>query len=404
MTGEPNSSNGPFPGLPSGDRPGPETPGGPEGAPGGPAGAPGGSAGAPGGPAGRGDAGGVHPWPFPTFQLVPAEKKKKRRWWLIALIVFALLLLLGRLLTLKRDEYTEKTVRAGQDGEPRILLVRVNGPIGVGGLFGGVTAEQVCRQLRHARSDRTIGAVLLCVSSPGGGVTASDTIWHEILETKKSGLPVLAFLDGMAASGGYYVAAPADRIVASPTTMVGSIGVIFFRLDVSRALERLGISDESLKVGELKYAGSMTRAMSEEEREMLQGLLDSVYDRFVSIVAEGRGMPREKVLELADGRIFTAEEAKENGLIDETGYFKDAVAEVRKLAKSPEGEVVTYRRRHPLASFLTEARAEETALSAEVTAALAAVLRELAEPRFEYRWRPGAAGRISDTAPVESPE
>ena len=192
------------------------------------------------------------------------------------------------------------------------------------------------------------------MNSPGGGITDCDRIHHEILELKKA-RPALRFVSlirDVAASGGYYVSAPCDRIIAHPTTITGSIGVIMSFMNLEGLFEKIGYREVVIKSAEHKDIGSMGRPMTDKERELLQSMLNEMYDRFVQIVADGRKMDVLKVRELADGRIYTGSQAKANGLVDELGYFDQAVDAAMKLAGVSDANVVEYQKPFTLQDLL----------------------------------------------------
>lgn len=210
--------------------------------------------------------------------------------------------------------------------------------IGVLPIQGTLTeSDALVAQLVEFKKDKRIKAILLRVNSPGGGVGPSQEIYREIrktIETKK----VIASLGGVAASGGYYVASAADRIVANPGTLAGSIGVIMEFVQVEELLKKVGVSVEVLKTGEFKDIGSLHRKLSEGDREMIRTVVFDVQKQFVQAVAEGRNLPVEKVREIADGRILTGAQCKDLGLVDHLGNFEDAV-ELAKTLAGIKGEV-----------------------------------------------------------------
>ncbi len=206
------------------------------------------------------------------------------------------------------------------------------------------TVRDVKEKLRKAEQDRRIKGVVLRINSPGGTVTASDMIYEEIRKFKeKSEIPVVAQMLSTAASGGYYVALAADRIMAQPTTITGSIGVIIQKFNVHELLAKIGIINTPVKSGVHKDIGSPFRPQTSEEKKILQDTIDSLYHRFVETVDEGRkGLSREEALTLSDGRIYTSDQAVENGLIDQIGYLDDAIDEVKKMAGIEEARIVLY--------------------------------------------------------------
>jgi protease-4 len=204
--------------------------------------------------------------------------------------------------------------------------------IGVLPIEGTITeSDTLVTQLVEFRKDRRIKAIILRVNSPGGGVGPSQEIHREIrktIETKK----VVASLGGLAASGGYYAACAADKIVANPGTLAGSIGVIMEFVQVEELLQKIGVSVEVLKTGEFKDIGSPVRKLTERDREMIRTLVFDVQRQFVEAVAQGRNLSVEKVREIADGRVFSGAQCLDLGLVDQLGNFEDAVDLARSLA------------------------------------------------------------------------
>lgn len=237
-------------------------------------------------------------------------------------------------------------------GRDKILLMDISGVISSqesAALLGGERKESILarvrEQLDRARKDGAIRAVVVRINSPGGGVTASDTLYHELRTYKReSGVKIIAHLMDMGTSGAYYAALAADRIIAQPTSVTGSIGVIMVRLDVSALMQKVGIEAVEISSGERKSMGSLFRPISREERALFQGVIDSLFDRFASTVAEERRLAPDAVKKVGDGRILTSQEAKAAGLIDGIGYLDDAIAAARAEAGITGGRVVSYLR------------------------------------------------------------
>lgn len=257
------------------------------------------------------------------------------------------------------EPLVETVVEGGDDATAKILLLEIDGVIRETpestNFFGGPQEGMVGRlreELDRARADREIRALLLRIHSPGGTVTGSDQLYREILRFKREReVPVLAQLMGIATSGGYYVALAADEIHAEPTSVTGSIGVIFSGLNVAGLMEKIGVEDQTLTTGDFKDSGSMLRRMRPEERAQLQSVLDDLYARFVEVVDEGRdGLDAEQVRELADGRIYSARQALELGLIDAIAPLDDTLGRVRELAGIDSARLVTYHRTNEHAS------------------------------------------------------
>ena len=198
-------------------------------------------------------------------------------------------------------------------------------------------ADTIIEQMIAFRNDRQIKAIILRIDSPGGGVGPSQEIYSETRRTSRK-KKVVASLGSVAASGGYYIASAADSIVANPGTLTGSIGVLMEFVRVEELLKKIGVEMEVIKSGEFKDIGSPNRKMTPKEKEILLSLLEDIRNQFVTAVSQGRNMPEEKVLELADGRIFSGRQAKGLGLVDSLGNFRDAVSVAKRLAHI-KGEV-----------------------------------------------------------------
>ena len=198
--------------------------------------------------------------------------------------------------------------------------------------------------LNAAASDHRVKAVVLRINSPGGTVTASDTLYQEIKAfRKRTGKPVIAYFQDVAASGAYYLACAADEIIAQRTSVTGSIGVIMQMVDLSETMAKLGIEADAIKSGPFKDAGSPFREMKTEERALFQGLVDNFYSQFVEVVCEGRPhLTHEDVVKLADGRVYSAGQALEAGLIDRVGTLREAVEAAKDRAKIDRAITVRY--------------------------------------------------------------
>jgi protease-4 len=234
------------------------------------------------------------------------------------------------------------------DGLEKIAVVPVVGTItsaetSVGGVQPTATPEGLSDALMQASDDPSVVAIVLEVNSPGGGVTASDEMHQSILDFKKNtGKPVVVSMGDTAASGGYYISTAADRIVANETTLTGSLGVIFQLTNFSEAADKYGISQEIIKSGKFKDIGNAFRKMEPEEREILQSLVDESYEEFVSVISEGRDMRKDRVRELADGRIYSGSRAEELDLVDSFGGLDEAAAIAAERAGATETAVVRY--------------------------------------------------------------
>ena len=206
----------------------------------------------------------------------------------------------------------------------RVALVEVEGVI--------LDADEVVGQLKEHLENSTVKAVVVRINSPGGVVAPTQEIYDAVSRLRAKGKPVVASLGSVAASGGYYIAAAADQIVASPGTLTGSIGVIMQLTNLEGLFKKVGLRYEVIKSGKYKDIGSFSRSMTEQERRILQTLMDDVYEQFVDAVAQGRNLERKAILAVADGRIFSGRQAKELSLVDELGGREEAIELASKLA------------------------------------------------------------------------
>ncbi|MEW5952477.1 MAG: signal peptide peptidase SppA [Bacillota bacterium] len=239
-----------------------------------------------------------------------------------------------------------RDLMAAGAGKDRVAVLHISGVImggkGVGGLFGATTgADDMMGLLREVGRDPSIKAVVLRINSPGGTTGASQELGMEIERLRESGVVVVASMSDVAASGGYWISACSDYIMASPGTTTGSIGVIIETQDLQGLYDKLGIDSDVFKSGPHKDMGSPNRDLTQTERAILQGMVDDLYQQFVDVVAKGRDLDRAQVLEIADGRVFTGRQAMEAGLVDEMGNYYDAVAKAAELA-GIEGEPEIY--------------------------------------------------------------
>lgn len=245
----------------------------------------------------------------------------------------------------------EETVQEGSGFLPsKIVIIEVEGLL-VNARTGGFLQPKenevslFTQQLEKAEKDPAVKAVVLRVNSPGGTVSASDVIYQSILRFKaKTYKPVVASAQEVAASGAYYVACAADKFVVQPTSVIGSIGVIFETFDISGTLDKIGARNEAIKSGPLKDMGSPFKRMTPEERAVMQGMVDEYYGRFKAIVKTGRKLDDDQVIKVADGRVFSGEQAVKLGLADQAGLLEDAIAVAKQLAHAEGAKVVLYKR------------------------------------------------------------
>ncbi|MEW6054016.1 MAG: signal peptide peptidase SppA [Nitrospirota bacterium] len=263
---------------------------------------------------------------------------------LVFLILFIVMIFISLLFVM-----LQKNLPIGE----RIAVIRVEGPI--------LDSKNTIEELKEYVKDPSVKAVVLRIDSPGGAVAPSQEIYEEVRKAvvKKK---VVVSMGSIAASGGYYIASPATRILANPGTLTGSIGVIMEIPNFQGLMNKLGIKTEVVKSGRHKDIASAFRGIGKEERAILQGVMDNVHDQFIVAVAEGRKMLREDVKKIADGRIYTGEQALAAGLVDELGNLEDAVKAAAKLSGiKGEPVVVTKKEKLSLINLLRETVPEELA-------------------------------------------
>ena len=302
------------------------------------------------------------------------------------------------------NKITEEEVMPGKGfgrGD-KIVIVEVEGML-INARAGGFlqpTENKVSlftQQLRKAAEDDSVKAVVLRVNSPGGTVTATDTMYEILKEFREeTGKPVVASIQEVAASGGYYVSCGADEIVAQPTSVVGSIGVIFNAVEFSGAMRKLGITAEAIKSGPLKDMGSPFKALAKEEKDVMQGMVDEYYGRFVNVVTSNRPVVTgdERVKLATDGRVFSGQNAAALGLVDRLGRLEDAIDRAKELGKAKNAKVVLYRRPYGYGGSIyasTAAPAPLAAGGADVTILQLDVpnTRATLPGGFYYLWEPG---------------
>ncbi|MDQ7788211.1 MAG: signal peptide peptidase SppA [Thermodesulfovibrionales bacterium] len=256
---------------------------------------------------------------------------------LIFLFLFLFLIVLSLIFTLM-----QKNVTLGD----KIALLRVEGPI--------FDSKDTIDELKGYVKDSSIKAIVLRVDSPGGAVAPSQEIYEEVRKAvvqKK----IVVSMGSVAASGGYYIAAPASRIIANPGTLTGSIGVIMEIPNLEGLMNKIGVKTEVIKSGRHKDIASVFRGIGKEEREILQNVLDNVHEQFITAVAEGRRMLRDDIKKIADGRVFTGEQALKAGLVDELGNLEDAIKVAASLAGiKGEPVVVTKKEKLSVINLLRE--------------------------------------------------
>lgn len=256
----------------------------------------------------------------------------------LLVVFFILLFLLGRLI-----------------GGPSPTRFAFGDKIAVVEIRGVITQSSgIIEELQHYEEDERVKAIVLRIDSPGGGVGPSQEIYREVMKIR-SKKKVVTSMGSVAASGGYYIACASDLILANPGTITGSIGVIMEFTNFEELLKKIGIKGVVVKSGEYKDLGSPLREMSPEEKRILQSVIDNVHQQFIQAVMEGRKLDREKVAQVADGRILTGQQAKQLGLVDQIGNLQDAIDAAAKLVGIEGKPTVLYpKRRISLLQWLLE--------------------------------------------------
>jgi len=252
---------------------------------------------------------------------------------------------------------------------------------------------EVKEALEKAGKDPDMAGVILRINSPGGTVTASDTILHELLAFKtRKKIPLYACITGVGTSGGYYIATAADEISAHPTAITGSIGVLFMRFNVEGLLTKIGVSEKNIKSGDKKDFLSPFRPATAEEEKIIQEIINNLHQRFVDVVLARPGSPltREQLERLADGRIFTAEQAKAARLIDRVGYLDDAVTAMKNKLNLKDAKVVSYHRPGSYRGTIYSGPALESPQVINLINVNADGLELLSGTEFLYLWEPGS--------------
>lgn len=288
-------------------------------------------------------------------QIVIHNEAPKKPWFsgtvtklLLALSIFANITLFG----MYRQYYpnvgaNERFSKGDRYAEEKVAVIKVSG------MILRETVKPAIEELELAAEDDAIKAVVLAVDTPGGTISGSDELYHAIRKFKeKTAKPIVVSMQGMATSGGYYISVPADKIFAERSCMTGSVGVIVSSVTIENLLEKFGVESEVIKSGKMKDSGSLFRAMSPEERQYWQEMIDKMYAQFLDVVTTNRKQLSEEKLRELEGRVVLAQDAKEIGLIDEIGYESDAIDAAKQLAGlGDKVRIVTFDR--PFGSLLS---------------------------------------------------
>ncbi|MHC0037356.1 signal peptide peptidase SppA [Pseudoneobacillus sp. C159] len=255
----------------------------------------------------------------------------------------------GDLFAMEDEKFIEEVIEKGSKLK-KVAVLEVDGVIqdtggDVSSIFAspGYSHRTFLEKLKHVKEDDTVKGIILRVNSPGGGVVESAEIHNKIVEIQKEAKkPVYISMGSIAASGGYYISAPAQKIFASPETLTGSLGVIMQGINYEGLAEKYGVDFVTIKSGPYKDIMSPTRQMTKEETKILQTMINNSYEGFVKVISEGRNIAPDKVKQIADGRIYDGRQAKELNLIDDFGYFDDVIETMKKDLKITDAEVVRY--------------------------------------------------------------
>ncbi|MCB0221055.1 MAG: signal peptide peptidase SppA [Chrysiogenetes bacterium] len=295
---------------------------------------------------------------------------------------FALFVLVLVVFALVMDFDSPDSRRTGLSGfsrKPAVGIIDLEGPI--------FDSRDFVDTLEEYRKEEKVRAVVVRVDSPGGAVAPSQEIYHAILKLRETGKPVVVSMGSLAASGGYYVSSAANKVLANPGTITGSIGVIMQFANYAELMDKIGVKAQALtnSRGKFKDIGSPQRDMRPEEKKLLQTMMDQVYEQFVRDISYGRGLDAENVYPFADGRIFSGEQALENGFVDGLGGFEDAVAMAAELGGIEDDEPQRIYPREPEPTFWDMLSGEE------------------ASTRLLQRLLPGLSGALGEGGPLPLP-
>ncbi|RLL41760.1 signal peptide peptidase SppA [Oceanobacillus piezotolerans] len=293
----------------------------------------------------------------------------KKRWIALVIAVVLLFVSLGfqattafrmanleEVVNLGNGKFNEKVLETGSGAE-KIVVLRLNGVIQdtMTGAFNtsGYNHNAFLEMIDEAGKDPSVAGIIVRVNSPGGGVVESDEIHDKIIEVQQENeKPVYVSMGNTAASGGYYIAAPADKVIAHPSTLTGSIGVIMQSYNFSELADQIGVDVNTIKSGEFKDIMSPYRNMTEEEHSILQAMIDELYGNFVQVIADGREMEESTVREIGDGRVYTGAQAQELGLVDELGTLDDTIDMMETDFELNNPQIVEYTQGFGINQFL----------------------------------------------------
>ncbi len=325
----------------------------------------------------------------------------KKRWLAlgIAAVIFFVSVLMNAISAFSSEEsamtnlfedtlFEEDIIEEG-DVNSQIVVMDVEGVIQDTGEESYFTAEaynhrSFMERLNAIKDNDTVKGIILRVNSPGGGVVESAEIHNKLMQIKKeTKKPIYVSMGSQAASGGYYISTPADKIFASPETMTGSLGVIMQSYNFEGLAEKYGIDMVTIKSGKFKDLMNPFREVTEDEKEILQSMVTSSYDQFVKVIAEGRSMPEDEVRKIADGRIYDGRQAKEINLIDELGYLEDVIADMKKSENLKGAQVVRLVGSDSFSSLFSMKMQQWVGVNDEVST-IKSLMTENQSPRMMY--------------------
>ena len=287
-----------------------------------------------------------------------------------------------------------REVQLSGTGDNKVLLLDLSGVISSQEKDGLLPQPNLLatfkEELTKASKDEKVKAVVIRINSPGGTVNASDILYHELKAFKENRkIPVIASMMDIAASGGYYLAMATDAILVHPSTVTGSIGVIMLTVNAKGLLEKVGVEATAITSGPRKDMGSPFRTMTPDEKEIFQSVIDSFYQRFLTIVQAGRPrLSADQIKKLADGRIYSGEQAKAAGLVDDIGYLDEAIELAKKNAGLTDARIVTYRRHGEYQNNIySRVFGASNGLSSLASMDLLSIVRG-GSPQFMYLWMP----------------
>ncbi|MEI6421901.1 MAG: signal peptide peptidase SppA [Lentisphaerota bacterium] len=274
----------------------------------------------------------------------------------------------------RKNKFVEELVEGNNFAANKIAVIDIKGVImnADGGFYQIANSKAICDQLEQARNDSKVRAVILRLDTPGGEVTAADMIHHKVMQLKEEDVKVVACMESVAASGGYYIAVASDYIIAHRLTTTGSIGVIIETFNYQSLFNKIGLQAEVYKSGEMKDMLNGARPRTEAEKVLVQNIITEVYDEFVNIVAEGRKSKnitaeQIKTTQIGDGRIFSGKKAFELGLVDGVGFFEDAIDKAADLAKIKNNyKVVTYKKSFSFSDFFMSMKGPENKIKIDI--------------------------------------